>query len=182
VARRPRAEAPGLLGGPELRARPGAARSQTWWAYPTDGGAGPPGTRFRLDYEGFALYTWTRQSWKRFQRSALGELNRKGRCARTTEVELERGRAVIYADCGARHQGACPHHPPDRNWAIARISDMVIGVNLAICTLCLDSGEGPYNSLRGMKAIVRALEVRPKPTYDTESASSVAMRRLTRTR
>jgi hypothetical protein len=134
-------------------------------AFPTAGGAGPPGTKLALEYGGFALYTWTRQSWKRFQPSALGKLNRKGRCGHTTEVELEQGSAVVYSDYGARHQGACPHHPPDRNWAIARIGEVVIGVNLAICTLCLDRGEGPYNSVRGMKAILRALEVRPKPVY-----------------
>ncbi len=134
-------------------------------AFPTAGGAGPPGAKLRLEYGGFALDTFTRQSWKRFQSSALGKLNRTGRCARTTEVELERGSAVVYADYGARHQGACPHHPPDRNWAIARIGNVVVGVNLAICTLCLDRGEGPYNSMRGMEAIVRALTVRPEPVY-----------------
>lgn len=145
-------------------------------AFPTAGGAGPPGSKFRLEYEGFALYTWTRRSWRWFQPSALGKLNRKEGCTRTTEVELEQGRAVVYAGYGGRQPGAfaglggrrpgtCPQRQPNRYWAIAHIGDMVIGVNLAICTLCLNVGEGPYNSVRGMEAIARALEVRPKPVY-----------------
>ena len=142
-------------------------------AFPTGRGVAPwarlrrgaPGARLRLLYDGFDLDTWTRQSWKRSQRSVLRKLKRRGRCARTTEVALERGRAVVYAGYGGPRPGACPQRPPDRHWAIAHIGDVVIGVNLAICPLCQDWSEGPYNSLRGMKAIVRALMVRPKPVY-----------------
>jgi hypothetical protein len=126
---------------------------------------GPPGAKLRLLYDGFDLDTWTRQSWKRSQRAVFRRLNRRGRCARTTEVALERGRAVVYAGYGGPRPGACPQRPPDRHWAIAHIGDVVIGVNLGICPLCQDWSEGPYNSLRGMKAIVRSLRVRPKPVY-----------------
>lgn len=128
---------------------------------------GPPGAKLRLLYDGFDLDAWTRQGWKRSQRSVFRRLDRRGRgrCARTTEVELERGRAIIYADYARRRGGACPQGPPDRHWAIARIGDVVIGVNLGICPLCQDWSEGPYNSLRGMKAIARALVVRPRPVY-----------------
>jgi hypothetical protein len=126
---------------------------------------GPPGARLRLIYDGFDLDAWTRQSWKRSQPSVFQRLNRRGRCARTTEVALEVGRAVVYAGYGGPGPGGCPQRPPDRHWAIAYIGDVVIGVNLAICPLCQDWREGPYNSLRGMKAIVRALVVRPKPVY-----------------
>ncbi len=128
---------------------------------------GPPGAKLRLLYDGFDLDAWTRQGWKRSQRSIFRRLDRRGRgrCARTTEVELERGRAIVYADYARRRTGACPQGPPDRHWAIAHIGDVVIGVNLGICPLCQDWSEGPYNSLRGMKAIVRALVVRPRPVY-----------------
>jgi hypothetical protein len=40
-----------------------------------------------------------------------------------------------------------------------------VGVELAICTLCSEDGYGRYNSLKGMKAILQALHVRPKPAY-----------------
>lgn len=126
---------------------------------------GPPGAKLRLLYDGFDLDAWTRQSWERSQRSVFQRLNRRGRCARTTEITLKGGRAVVYAGYGGPGPGACPQRPPDRHWAIAHIGDVVIGVNLAICPLCQDWREGPYNSLRGMKAIVRALVVRPKPVY-----------------
>lgn len=128
---------------------------------------GPPGAKLRLLYDGFDLDAWVRQGWKRSQRSVFRRLDRRGRgrCARTTEVELERGHAIVHAGYGRRRPGACPRRPPDRHWAIAHIGDVVIGVNLGICPLCFDPGEGPYNSLRGMKAIVRALVVRPKAVY-----------------
>jgi hypothetical protein len=134
-------------------------------AFSTERG-GFPGAKLRLYYiGGFSLDTWTRQSWKQFQHSPFGKRKLNGPCARTTEVELERGRAVVYAGYRLRRQGACPRRPPDRHWAIAHIDDVVIGVNLDICPFCFDRGVGRYNSLRGMKAIVRGLQERPKPVY-----------------
>jgi hypothetical protein len=142
-------------------------------AFPTGRGPAPrfrvrrgaPGAKLRLLYDGFDLDTWTSQGWKRSQPSILRKLNRRGRCARTTEITLERGRTVVYAGYAHHRPGACPQRPPDRHWAIAHIGKVVVGVNLGICPLCQDWSDGPYNSLRGMKAIVRALRSRPKPSY-----------------
>ena len=126
----------------------------------------PSGAKLRLDYNGFVLATWTRPGWKRFRRSPLGKLNRKGPCAGSAAVELERGRALVYAGYVRRRQGSCPQRPPDRYWAIAHIGEVIVGVNLATCARCLDLAKGSrFNSLRGMKAVVRALELRPKPVY-----------------
>lgn len=135
------------------------------------GRGGPPGQKFKLDYSplesnGFDIGGWTRNGWKRFQRSGLGETNRAARCTRTTEVELARGRAVIFGAYDGKDLRPCPRRAPDRYYAIARIGRMVIGVNLGYCLSCGPGYDtGVYNTLRGMKAIVRALHVRPKPVY-----------------
>jgi len=135
---------------------------------------GPPGQKTALWYEDFMLGTWTRDSWKGYQRSKLGKLNLKSPCAKKTEVDLARGRAVVYFGHGRPHAtfdhnrppaGACPHRPPKHYWAVAYIDSTVVGVELAICTLCSEDGYGRYDSLHGMEAILRALTVRPKPVY-----------------
>jgi hypothetical protein len=125
---------------------------------------GPPGEKVSLWYEGFTVDAWTRASWKRFNRSMLGPLNRKWRCTTSTRVQLPRGHADVFAAYG-RDFHACPKRAPDRFYAIAHIGGMVIGVNLVLCSKCIGAGYGPYNSLAAMKAIMRALTLRPKPVY-----------------
>jgi hypothetical protein len=135
------------------------------------GYVGPPGEKYQIDYDllevdGFRIDGWTRHSWKRFQRSALWKVNRPGRCTRTTEVELDLGRAVIYGSYDREPPRSCPSDAPDRYYAIAHIGRMVIGVDLGNCLSCSPgAGSGPYASVRGMKAIVRSLVVRPKPVF-----------------
>jgi hypothetical protein len=143
---------------------------------------GLPGAKLELRYDGFNLETWTRPSWRLFQDSILGKLNRPP-CTRTYAFEWEQGHAIISAGYRRRtFDEGCPDYPPTRYWAVAHVGGVVIGVNQTTCR-CLSPGFGPFSeSLRGMKTVLRGLTLRPKPTYDTESASSVAMRRLTRTR
>jgi hypothetical protein len=143
---------------------------------------GLPGAKLELRYDGFNLEIWTQRSWERFQRSILGKINHPP-CTRTVSFQWEQGHAVISAGYRRRtfDQG-CPDYPPTRYWAVAHVGAVVIGVNQTTCR-CLSPGFGPYSeSLRGMKTILRGLRLRPKPTYDTESAASVAMRRFSRTR
>lgn len=124
---------------------------------------GPPGEKLSLWYEGFTVDAWTRAGWKRFQRSPLGPLNRKQRCTTVTRVPLDSGHADVFAAYGKDYR-RCPRRAPDRYFAIAHLGRMVIGINLALCTRCLHGG-GPYDSPAGMKAAVRALRLRPEPTY-----------------
>lgn len=126
---------------------------------------GLPGAKLELRYSGFNLETWTRESWKRFQGSILGKLNRP-RCTRTTPFEWEQGHAVISAGYQRRtFEAGCPDYLPTRYWAAAYVGGVVIGVNQTTCR-CLSPGSGPYSeSLRGMKAVIRGLQLRPKPVY-----------------
>ncbi len=144
---------------------PGAGLPTASLAEASAGQAGPPGEKVALWYEGFDIAAWTRQGWRRFQHSALGKANRTAPCTRMTEVELDGGRATVYAAYGSGPR-ACLSRPPHRYYAIVRIGQMVLGVNLALCANCLPGyGSSPYNSLRAMKAILHALTLRPKPVY-----------------
>lgn len=137
------------------------------------GYVGPPGQKYLLDYEildvnGFTVGGWTRRGWKLFQRSRLGETNRAGRCTLKTEVELERGNAVIYGAYEGRRLRPCPRRSPDRYYAVAHIGRIVIGVNLGYCLSCIPgSGVGAYGNLSGMKALLRSLHLRPRPVYSS---------------
>jgi hypothetical protein len=125
----------------------------------------PPGQKLRIDYDQFELSAWTRRGWKKFQRSIPGLTNLKDPCAERTEVELEGGRAIVYA--GYRDlSGYCPDSPPESYWAVAFLGRMAIGVDLTLCGECFERGfGGPYESLEGMTAILRGLVLRPKPVY-----------------
>jgi hypothetical protein len=150
--------------------------------YAYAGTPGPPGVKFELEYDEFGISGWTRRSWRRFQPTVLGRLNLNRACVRKTRVDLAQGQAVVYAGYGRRHLRRCPSGPPDDYWAIAHLGRMVIGVNLTLCTGCLGASSGPEASLAGMKEILSALQVRPKPDFAAESASRSAMRTLSRTR
>lgn len=126
---------------------------------------GLPGSKLELRYDGFNLETWTRRSWRLFQDSILGRLNRSP-CARTYAFEWEQGHATISAGYRRRiFDEGCPNYPPTRYWAVAHVGGVVIGVNQTTCR-CLSPGFGPFSeSLRGMKTVLRGLTLRPKPTY-----------------
>lgn len=154
-----------------------------WTGNPFRPGRGLPATRlekaFRIEgrhegrtaqklnvyYDDFSLGTWTRQSWKRYKRDSVGDRNLRPHCTRTTAVDLKHGHATVYAGYGRGRLGACPTGPPDRYWAIAHIGRAVVGVDFIHCTLCFEPDIGPYNSLRGMKTILRSLTLRPRPVY-----------------
>ena len=126
---------------------------------------GLPGSKLELRYDGFNLETWTRRSWRLFQGSILGKLNRPP-CTRTHAFEWEQEHATISAGYRRRtfDQG-CPDYPPTRYWAVAHVGGVVIGVNQTTCR-CLSPGFGPFSeSLRGMKTILRGLTLRPQPVY-----------------
>jgi len=148
--------------GPDFNGGLGGAELQTVDVIDEDG---LPGVKLELRYDGFNLETWTRESWKRFQDSFFRKINRPP-CTRTFAFEWEQGHATISAGYRRRtFDKGCPDFPPTRYWAAAQIGGVVVGVNQTTCR-CLSPGSGPYSeSLRGMKAILRGLALRPKPDY-----------------
>lgn len=62
----------------------------------TTPGSGP-GSRAKIDYRGgVVLLLWRPEDWARFAQTPLGRLEWDSPCARTREIALPRGRAVIF--------------------------------------------------------------------------------------
>jgi hypothetical protein len=126
-----------------------------------------PGWRAELDYgargAGVKLGLWRPRVFARFRRSRLGRLVRTQRCARGTRLDVPGGRAVIYAG-HLRPPRRCGERPRDRYLAHVFLNGVVVTVDVPFCFCPLvGSGRDPYNTLRGMRAIVRNLEPRPPP-------------------
>jgi hypothetical protein len=89
------------------------------------------------------------------------------RCTRSRKLALPRGgNAVIYASY-RRNLSECPARPPREYSALVHVGGTVLVVGRRICATCLGNtiSAGEYNSLAGMKAIVRGLQPRPEPVY-----------------
>jgi hypothetical protein len=136
-----------------------------------EGGGAPlppdtlPRQKLQLEYSRHLhLNSWTRTGWKRFLATPRGHELRTWRCTKSTRLNLAHGNATIFA-AYRRDFGTCPNSPPNRYFAFAHIAGVVTAVNFVSCRECLNQASGPYNSLAGMKAVVRALVLRPKPTH-----------------
>jgi hypothetical protein len=110
------------------------------------------------------LDAWTKDGW-----NAGGDemLRWDWRCTESRELQLENGgRATIYASY-ERNVRKCPDRPPRQYSALVHVGDMAIVVGRLVCARCLGNtpARGEYNSFKGMKAIVRGLQLRPKPVY-----------------
>ncbi len=133
---------------------------------PTNGSFGLPGRKLSLQYShAITIDSWREPGWKRFVATASPAVEvRNRRCTKAIEVALPRGHATVLGSY-RRDFDVCPERPPNRYFAIVRIDGLVAAVNFASCKACLPLAPGPYNSLKGMRAIVRGLQLRPKPVY-----------------
>jgi hypothetical protein len=160
-------------GLPQIRLQSGRATSP---------GYSLPGQKLELTYSrNVFLNSWTARGWKRFLKTPRSRIMRTWRCTESTRIEIPGGHATVFAAHG-RDYRVCPDRPPRLFFAFAYLDGTVTAVNFVSCDRCGQVPYGPYNSLRGMKAVVRGLDLRPEPDYATQSASGVAMRRLARTR
>lgn len=127
-------------------------------------GSGPTsdGEQLQLRYsQGIELEGWTSAGWKHFVDSPLGRELKADNCAKPVAVSAVEGRAKIYTGHVLGY-GPC-RHSPKRYYAIVHVGGTVIAVNFSGCADCIP--HSPYNSLKGMKAIIRGLELRPKPVF-----------------
>ena len=116
-----------------------------------------------IDYSwGVTLYLWDRGSWDRFRRTQLGRLV-WSRCAKAHHLRMRTGRAVIYSGYASLPRRGCPARAFDRLLAHVYLGGIVIAINMPHCYMCVPRGKSsvdPYNSRRGMEAVVRGLTVR----------------------
>ncbi len=134
---------------------------------------GPPGVRLELEYErGPRLSTWTRAGWRRYRRQKIGRINWTRSCGPPTRTGSRGGRATIFGVRlgrelpelpGVEGRPAVCAGPPNHHFAVVRLGRVVVGVDIALCYTCAEPHEGPYDSLRGMKAIVGGLRLRHRP-------------------
>ena len=125
------------------------------------------------------LGVWRRRAFARFKRTRFGRLVWHSPCARSTRLRTGEGRAVIYRGYGPPRgdpfpgpgpirlapgieSGPCPERRRDRVLAHIYLERAVVTVNIPSCYFCiaLFARDNPYNSLAGMRAVIRALELR----------------------
>jgi len=137
---------------------------------PAGAGAGP-GNVVKIDYAaaqprtpGITLDLWRPTAWKRFLQTRLGRLVWDSPCASSRTLALPKGRVVIHSGYGfAPPAGECPTTPFDRFLAHVYLPGVVVAVNMPYCYTCAPRPGGsadPYNSVQGMEAVARALELR----------------------
>jgi hypothetical protein len=120
---------------------------------------GGPGWVADIEYRGgVELGLWKPRAWARFKRTRLGRQIWDWPCARAKHLRVEGGRAVVHAG-HAQRQKRCGLRRRDRFLAHVYLRDVVVTVNVPICLLCRDQA-GRYDSMAGMKAVVRGLKPR----------------------
>lgn len=125
-----------------------------------------PGWRAELEYGAsptspthVTLGLWRLRAWARFARTRLGQLIWHERCARAERIALPGGRAVLYAGFATAQQHCDAQRAPDRFLAHVYLKHLVVSVNIP-AGLCCRDWSGSYNSLAGMRRVVRALRRR----------------------
>jgi len=118
--------------------------------------------RAKPPFAGVSLYVWRRLRWRNAAKTSFARLGWHEPCVRRTRVPVKGGVAVIYAG-HERRQARCGR-PPDRFFAHVFLRDLMVSVNPIICTRCRRLGnsyDDPYDSMAGMRAVLRALRFRP---------------------
>jgi hypothetical protein len=128
-----------------------------------------PGSAARIEYStrrqktrhaGVELDIWRPAAWERYTRSRAGRLVWAGRCTKATRISLPTGYATLFAG-HVKRQKRCGRRP-DRFLAHVFLPGTIVAVNMPLCAACVDRGRGrdPWDSMRGMRAIVTGLRIR----------------------
>jgi hypothetical protein len=127
-------------------------------SYRADGRGDEP--ELNLSYGGeLTLESWTRPGWQRHRRTPVGRLVRTWGCTKATTIQVPGGHAIVYAGYGADF-ATCPQRQPNAFLADVYRGRTVLTVDAPICLRCAVLSHGAYNSLHGMKAVVRSLRPR----------------------
>lgn len=126
-------------------------------------GGNGPGQSIQLWYAGgITLDIWRPAAWARFRRTLLGRLVWDSPCVRKHVVAVKGGRAEIFHGYGTPKplSKPCPQTAPDRTIAHVYYKKVVVAVNMPYCYACAAKRPGPYNTVAGIEAAVRALRLR----------------------
>jgi hypothetical protein len=132
-----------------------------------------PGALLGIWYEQIRLYTWTQATWHEYASTPEAHAIASWRCTKTKTIGLPSGYATIYGGYRKNYR-RCPAQAPQAFTARVYVGDLVIAVNPipvgppdppgSSPTFFIETGN-PYGSFEGMEAIVRSLQLRPKPVY-----------------
>ena len=122
-----------------------------------------PGSVLGLGYEDFRIDSWTAATWPLYLRAPVSRLITAWHCTKTRTIALPSGGSATIYGGYRRNYRRCPDKAPTAFTAWAEIGGMHIVVNSPWSQS--DIFHSPYDSFAGMEAIVRALELRPKPVY-----------------
>jgi hypothetical protein len=122
-----------------------------------------PGAPLVVDYANIWLGTWTPATWGVFANSKTAHIVTSWKCTKTRTVALTEGSATVFGGYN-RNFKRCPHRAPDVFTAWVDIGGVTVVVNAPPAPDFIET-VNPYGSFKGMEAIVRALHLRPRPTY-----------------
>lgn len=108
---------------------------------------------------GVTIEVWKPAQWRRARRTREGRLIWSSPCARSARISTRGGFAVVYSGYESVTPKPCPRKRFDRFLAHVFLRGAVVTVNRPECLFCR-GGVGGYNSVRGMIAIARGLELR----------------------
>lgn len=132
---------------------------------------GLPSPRAQLEYEpkrqrtsGVELDLWRPAHWRRVSRSLRRPQVWKTRCSRARRIAIGGGHAIIYSSYARLPRaGRCAARRRDYFAALAFFRRVVVAVNMPYCARCAEGvtgGAAPYNSVKGVTAVVRRLRLR----------------------
>jgi hypothetical protein len=109
--------------------------------------------------EAVQIDTWTRGQWSNLRGSGRPPFSL--RCGSSRELDLPRGRAVLYRGAGPGYSTCRGPRRGRAHMAVVHVDGVVLVARpLSVCEDCFGPGDGPYDSFRGMAAIARGLERR----------------------
>lgn len=123
-----------------------------------------PSAPLQIYYGGITLATWTSSSWPIFTGSEGARVITSWKCTQTRTVPIAGGSATIYGGY-KKDYARCPKGPPRLFTAWVDVAGVKVVVNPPYFPYYYLHLGGPYNSFKGMRAIVSALVERPKPLY-----------------
>ena len=130
-----------------------------------DGYSEAPGSPLGLGYQNIWLHTWTPATWSVFTDSKTARAITSWHCTKTRTVVLSEGTATIFGGYKKNFR-RCPKEAPKAFTAWVDIGGVKVVVNSPPAADFIET-DNPYGSFAGMEAIVRGLQLRPKPVYPT---------------
>lgn len=122
-----------------------------------------PGSVLGLRYFNFHIDSWSAATWPLYLEAPVSRVLTAWNCTEAKAIALPNGGSATIYGGYRRDYRRCPDKAPTAFTAWAEIGGMHIVVNSPWSPT--DIFHTPYDSFAGMEAIVRALELRPKPVY-----------------